>query len=382
MIFLQPSSTTLPSNPATASGTAEIGRLTVSCPDKPGIVAQLTQLLGEHGANIVSLDQFTTGAKEGTLYQRTVFHLPGFAAKRETLEADIQAKLAEPLGMEWKLTDTSKRKRVAIFASKTDHCLLDLLGGTGAGKSPWTSSWSSPTIPTWPIRSAPSTSLTSMSPLRETRKTLRRRHLELLNGNVDLVVLARYMQIISADFLAKVQVPVINIHHSFLPAFIGAGPYQKAKDRGVKLIGATAHYVTENLDEGPIIEQDVIRAPTVNPPRNSCAPAPTSNEACSPGPSPGTARTKSCATAIQRSSSDMAAHIIDGQALAARLRERLRTDVEQFKQSIGRPIGLATVLVGDDPASEVYVGSKRRLSQQAGIEDHHRRLPKTLARNM
>ena len=133
---MQPSSTTLPSNPATASGTAEIGRLTVSCPDKPGIVAQLTQLLGEHGANIVSLDQFTTGAKEGTLYQRTVFHLPGFAAKRETLEADIQAKLAEPLGMEWKLTDTSKRKRVAIFASKTDHCLLDLLWRHRRGEIP------------------------------------------------------------------------------------------------------------------------------------------------------------------------------------------------------------------------------------------------------
>ena len=86
-----------------------------------------------------------------------------------------------------------------------------------------------------------------------------RRHLQLLNGNVDLVVLARYMQILSADFSTQVGVPVINIHHSFLPAFIGAGPYQQAKERGVKLIGATAHYVTEDLDEGPIIEQDVIR---------------------------------------------------------------------------------------------------------------------------
>ena len=86
-----------------------------------------------------------------------------------------------------------------------------------------------------------------------------RRHLELLKGNVDLVVLARYMQIISGNFLAEIGAPVINIHHSFLPAFIGAGPYQKAKDRGVKIIGATAHYVTEDLDEGPIIEQDIVR---------------------------------------------------------------------------------------------------------------------------
>ena len=133
---MQLSSTTLPAKPAATGGTADIGCLNVSCPDQPGIVAKLTQLLGAHGANIVSLDQFTTGPENGTLYQRTVFHLPGFAAKRETLEADIQTKLAEPLQMEWKLTDTSKRKRVAIFASKTDHCLLDLLWRHRRGEIP------------------------------------------------------------------------------------------------------------------------------------------------------------------------------------------------------------------------------------------------------
>ncbi|ASN22465.1 formyltetrahydrofolate deformylase [Arthrobacter sp. YN] len=256
---MQTSSSTLPAKAATTNGTKDIGRLVVSCPDKPGIVAQLTQLLGEHGANIISLDQFTTDPENGTLYQRTVFHLPGLAARREGLEADIQATLAEPLQMDWKLTDASKRKRVAIFASKTDHCLLDLLWRHRRGEIPMDVVMVISNHPDLADQVRPFDIPYFYVPVSGDKKDAERKHLELLNGNVDLVILARYMQIISADFLEEVQVPVINIHHSFLPSFIGAGPYQKAKDRGVKLIGATAHYVTKDLDEGPIIEQDVIR---------------------------------------------------------------------------------------------------------------------------
>ena len=259
MISLQPSSTTLPAPTAAASGPQDIGRLVVSCPDQPGIVAKLTQLLGQHGANIVSLDQFTTGPEDGTLYQRTVFHLPGYAARKESLEAEIQTKLAGPLDMQWKLTDASKRKRVAIFASKTDHCLLDLLWRHRRGEIPMDVVMVISNHPDLADQVRPFDIPYFYVPVTGDKKEAERKHLELLNGNVDLVVLARYMQIISAEFLDEVEVPVINIHHSFLPAFIGAGPYQKAKDRGVKLIGATAHYVTKDLDEGPIIEQDVIR---------------------------------------------------------------------------------------------------------------------------
>jgi formyltetrahydrofolate deformylase len=161
--------------------------------------------------------------------------------------------------MEWKLTDASKRKRVALFASKTDHCLLDLLWRHRRGEIPMDVVMVISNHSDLADQVRPFDIPYFYVPVSGNKKDAERRHLELLRGNVDLVVLARYMQIISADFLDNVQVPVINIHHSFLPAFIGAGPYQKAKDRGVKLIGATAHYVTKDLDEGPIIEQDVIR---------------------------------------------------------------------------------------------------------------------------
>lgn len=255
-----PALKTLPSTPlAVSDPSVDVGHLLISCPDRAGIVAKVTDMLARHGANILSLDQFTTGVENGTLYQRTVFHLPGFAARRETLEADLDAELAGPLDIQWQLSDGGKRKRVAIFASKTDHCLVELLWRHKRGEIPMDIVMVVSNHADLAEAVRPFGIPYFHVPVSGDKKDAERRHLELLDGNVDLVVLARYMQIISEEFLEAVGVPVINIHHSFLPAFIGAGPYQKAKDRGVKLIGATAHYVTKDLDEGPIIEQDVVR---------------------------------------------------------------------------------------------------------------------------
>ena len=139
---------------------------------------------------------------------------------------------------------------------------------------------------------------------KDTKSEAEQAQIELLGGEVELVVMARYMQILSADFLKRIGCPVINIHHSFLPAFAGAGPYQRAHDRGVKLIGATAHYATEDLDEGPIIEQDVVRVNhRARRRRRSSASAPTSSAWCSPARSSGTCRTASCCRVTVRSSS-------------------------------------------------------------------------------
>jgi formyltetrahydrofolate deformylase len=176
---------------------------------------------------------------------------------------EIEADLTEtvtPLGLEWTLTDQSVPKRMAILASTSDHCLLELLWRHRRGELPVTIPMviSNHTNTAEDVRSfgIPFFHVPSQGPDKSGAEA---RILELLKDNVDFIVLARYMQIISEDFLDQIGVPVINIHHSFLPAFIGAAPYRKAKERGVKLIGATSHYVTKDLDEGPIIEQDVAR---------------------------------------------------------------------------------------------------------------------------
>ncbi len=162
--------------------------------------------------------------------------------------------------MTWSLQDVATPKRVALMVSREDHCLLDLLWRWRRGEldldiglvvSNHADLAGDVARFDVPFEHVPVT--------KDTKQDAERRQLALLRGNFDLVVLARYMQILSGDFLAQLGAPVINIHHSFLPAFAGAGPYERAKERGVKLIGATAHYVTEELDQGPIIEQDVIR---------------------------------------------------------------------------------------------------------------------------
>ncbi|MFE7835118.1 formyltetrahydrofolate deformylase [Streptomyces sp. NPDC057474] len=252
----QPAAATAP----TSAGQADHGCLVVQGRDRPGIVAAVTALLQRHGANITALDQHSDDPSGGAFFQRTVFRLPDLAVRVPALEADLDS-LTGQLDLNWELFDQAAPKRVAILASKSDHCVLDLLWRQRRGEIPMTV----------PMVISNHADLAAdvrnfgvpfiHTPTDATnRDAVEAEHLDLLRGNVDLVVLARYMRILSPGFLEKIGVPVINIHHSFLPAFIGAAPYRRAHERGVKLVGATAHYVTEDLDEGPIIDQDVARA--------------------------------------------------------------------------------------------------------------------------
>jgi formyltetrahydrofolate deformylase len=238
----------------------DFGRLIVQGADRPGIVASVSTVLSENGANIVSLAQSSSDPSGGRFFQRTVFHLPALAVRIDALREALELKLRAEMGLEFRLVEVRQKKRVAIFVSKADHCLLDLLWRQRRGDVEMTVPMVVSNHPDLqddvrqfgiPFFHVPVAS--------DDKAAAEKEQLKLLKGNVDLLVLARYMQILSADFLDELALPIINIHHSFLPAFVGPSPYQRAKERGVKLIGATAHYVTEDLDEGPIIEQDVIR---------------------------------------------------------------------------------------------------------------------------
>jgi formyltetrahydrofolate deformylase len=235
-------------------------RLLISCPDKAGIVAATSRLLTDAGANIVHSDQHTTDARDGTFYMRMEFDLELTAAERDELQARFAREVAEPLQMQWQMSDARVPKRVAILVSREDHCLLDLLWRRRRGELqidvPFVASNHADLREDVESFGLPFEHVPVES---GDKREAEQRLLELLSGEVDLVVLARYMQILSGELLDALAVPVINIHHSFLPAFAGAKPYAQAKQRGVKLIGATAHYVTEQLDEGPIIEQDTVR---------------------------------------------------------------------------------------------------------------------------
>ena len=238
----------------------DIGRLLLRCADRPGLVAAVSAFLAGAGANIVSLDQHATSQSGGIFMQRTIFHLPGLAAARDTLEREFAEKVAGPYDMDFRLTEAAKPKRVAILASKDDHCLLDLLWRNRRGELEMSVVMVIANHPDLAEQVRPfGVPFIHIPATKDIREQAEQRQLEMLRGNVDLVVLARYMQIVTPHFLAEVGCPLINIHHSFLPAFIGAAPYRRARERGVKLIGATAHYVTADLDEGPIIEQDVVR---------------------------------------------------------------------------------------------------------------------------
>ena len=243
-----------------ASRAEDVGRLLLQCADHPGLVAAVSSFLAGVGANIISLDQHSTEHSGGVFMQRTIFHLPGLSAARDTLEHDFAEQLAEPYRMEFRLTQAARPKRVAIMASDADHCLLDLLWRNRRGELDMSVVMVISNHPDLAEHVRPfGVPFLHVPATKDTRVQAESRQLEVLRGNVDLVVLARYMQVLTPRFLAEVGCPLINIHHSFLPSFIGAAPYRRAKERGVKLVGATAHYVTENLDEGPIIEQDVVR---------------------------------------------------------------------------------------------------------------------------
>ena len=238
----------------------ETATLLVCCPDRRGIVAALAQLLHGHGANILEADQHTDRAA-GVFFQRIGFDLSELHTDRIALVSAI-SEVAERMQMTWRVSYSNPLKRMAVFVSKTSHCLYDLLLRHQAGELPCEIPLIVSNHPDQQDVARQFEVPFHVFPIaRETKAQQEEKELALLAEHaVDLVVLARYMQVLSGEFLDAFARPVINIHHSFLPAFSGGRPYHQAYERGVKLIGATAHYATSDLDEGPIIEQDVIRA--------------------------------------------------------------------------------------------------------------------------
>ena len=215
--------------------TKDVGRLLLRCADRPGLVAAVSSFLTDAGANIVSLDQHATEQSGGTFMQRTIFHLPGLTAARDGLERDFTEDVASRFEMDFRLTEAAKPKRVVILASKEDHCLLDLLWRNRRGELDMSVSMVVSNHPELAEQVRPfGVPFIHVPATKDTRADAEQRLLDLLRGNADLVVLARYMQILTHDFLADVGCPLINIHHSFLPAFIGAAPYRRAKERGVE----------------------------------------------------------------------------------------------------------------------------------------------------
>ncbi|MEA2254592.1 MAG: formyltetrahydrofolate deformylase [Solirubrobacteraceae bacterium] len=232
-------------------------RLLISCPDRHGIVAAVSGFLAARDANIVSSDQHSTDPEGGSFFMRMAFAVD---AIDERFARDFATEVADRFAMDWRLDDAARAKRVAVLVSRDDHCLLDLLWRRRRGELHCEIPLVISNHPDHAADVAGFGARYEHVPVAEGGKpAAEARMLELLADRFDLVVLARYMRILSREFLAAVGCPVINIHHSFLPAFAGADPYRRAVERGVKVIGATAHYVTEELDAGPIIEQDVIR---------------------------------------------------------------------------------------------------------------------------
>lgn len=234
--------------------------LRLSCPDRPGIVAAVSTFLYENGCNILEAQQFDD-TDQIRFFMRVVFGGIEGTLDREMLIARF-SPLAARFGMEWSLRERGERRRVLILVSKFDHCLVDLVYRHRIGELPMdvTGIVSNHPRQTFPDCDFGDLPFHHLPVTRETRAEQEARLLALIEETrTELVVLARYMQVLSDETSAKLAGRCINIHHSFLPGFKGARPYHQAYGRGVKLIGATAHYVTTDLDEGPIIEQDVER---------------------------------------------------------------------------------------------------------------------------
>lgn len=234
--------------------------LTLSCPDRPGIVSAVSTFLAHNGQNILDAQQFDDIETE-KFFMRVVFTAADLAVELAALQTGFAA-IAERFGMDWQMRDRGARRRVMLLVSKSDHCLVDILYRWRTGELPM--------IPTAIVSNHPREVYAELDfgdipfhhlPIAKDTKREQEAQIWDLVGRTrtDLVVLARYMQILSDDLSAKLSGRCINIHHSFLPGFKGAKPYHQAHERGVKLIGATAHYVTSDLDEGPIIDQDVER---------------------------------------------------------------------------------------------------------------------------
>ncbi len=241
--------------------------LTLSCPDKPGIVARVSTFLFEAGANILDAQQFDD-EETGQFFMRVVFE-PG-AADIEAVTAAF-APIAKDFAMKWSLRDSDQRLKVMLLVSKFDHCLADLLYRWRIGELPMdvvavVSNHGAENLPHVDLRGVPFHHL----PVSKETKLEQESQLWALiqQTGAELVVLARYMQVLSEGLSAKLAGRCINIHHSFLPGFKGSRPYHQAHARGVKVIGASAHYVTSDLDEGPIIEQDVERISHVDTPED------------------------------------------------------------------------------------------------------------------
>ncbi|MFD2654968.1 MULTISPECIES: formyltetrahydrofolate deformylase [Gracilibacillus] len=235
-------------------------RLLINCADQPGIVAAVSQFLYEHNANIIESNQYSTDPHGGEFFIRIEFEMDDLKAQAEKLEADFQ-RVKEAFNMEATFKYVDQIKKMAIFVSKEPHCLLELLWEWQSGDLMADISL---------VISNHETSREFVERLgipyyyipanKDIRKQVEEKQIQLLQEyEIDVIVLARYMQILTPHFVETFKNKIINIHHSFLPAFIGAKPYERAYHRGVKLIGATSHYVTNDLDEGPIIEQDISR---------------------------------------------------------------------------------------------------------------------------
>ena len=230
--------------------------LLISCPDRPGLVAKIANFIYANGGNIIHADQHTD-LTTGLFLTRIEWQLEGFNLPRDVIATAFSA-IAKPIEAHWQLHFSDSIPRLAIWVTKQNHCLLDLLWRQKAGELP-------AQIPLIISNHADLEYIAKQFEIdfyhipitKETKQDREAQQLELLQQyQIDLVVLAKYMQVLTADFIDKFP-KIINIHHSFLPAFAGANPYQRAYERGVKIIGATAHYVTKDLDEGPIIKQEV-----------------------------------------------------------------------------------------------------------------------------
>ena len=234
--------------------------LTLSCPDRPGIVSAVSTFLAHNGQNILDAQQFED-VETRQFFMRVVFTAADLAVELQALQTGFTA-LAERFSMDWQMRNRATRRKVMLLVSKSDHCLVDILyrwriGELAMDPTAIVSNHPRETHSSCDFGEIPFYSLPATKDAKREQENAIWEMIE--QTETDLVVLARYMQILSDDLSAKLSGRCINIHHSFLPGFKGAKPYHQAHERGVKLIGATAHYVTRDLDEGPIIDQDVER---------------------------------------------------------------------------------------------------------------------------